>query len=100
MLSTYKFKRHVGGIPAFAEVTINTQEGAPWGIVWSEKSRPLRDEYGADTEPALEHAASACRSHGGVPAAVRIEEIVELYVDTKSDAVAVAAVMAAWKAWG
>jgi hypothetical protein len=97
--SSCTFRRTRDGVTSFARVTVSTRENVAWTVDWSDDARPLRDVYGAEMEAAIEKAASALRARGGAPSAVRIDAIVETLADTKPDAVACAAAIAAWKAW-
>lgn len=99
MISHYTFRRTYSGVTSFARVTVSTQDGTPWRVDWSDEAQPRRRTYGIEAEAAIEQAASALRALGGVPVAIRIDAIVETLADTKPDAVACAAAIAAWKAW-
>ena len=100
MTGEYRFLRTRSGVTAFASVALASQPSTAWDIAWSESAAQLKRVYESAVEAGVRLAAHEHRRRGGKPESVTVVRLVETAADTKPDAVACAAAMAAWKAWG
>ena len=91
----------MGGKGRFAGVTIRTEAGDFDGVHWApEVTHFLRAEYGGEVAAGVADARRWHLARGGADALIEVMEIQTFPVDTKPDAVRLAATAAAWKALG
>lgn len=99
MMAEYRFLRTHQGVTRFAKVTVVSIASSCWSIVLSDAVRELGAVYGDAIQSGLSLAIAEQNQRGGQQYAITVTEIVETAVDTSTDAVECAAVVAAWKSF-
>ena len=95
----YKFLRTRAGITSFAVVGVVSSSSNHWSIFWNDSLADLKKVF---CEAVEEGVMLAVREHTkkGSPQRIEVISLLHTSVDTRSDAVTVAAAVATWKSLG
>jgi hypothetical protein len=95
-----RFFRTSGGVVAYAHVAVSSEPAPEAKTAWRANLETMKRVWGNDVERGIRLAAAEHQKRGGTPHLVHVDEVIDVPVDTKSDAMACAALIAAWKSWG
>lgn len=90
----------MNGVTSFAVVEVSSRPSDERMIVWGAATSHLKEMYDTAVDQGVEVAAQEHERRGGQPQRVEVVSLTDNPADTRPDAVACAAAIAAWKSWG